>query len=109
MEKLRQPSVWLHLPVSCLAYCAPDKPPAQVCSIPTIRRSWVPSSTATNLQGLERQTLVRSLEDPGAPGSLSPLPLHHSALSSAYTSEASALSKNRHAQASNLGQARERE
>lgn len=61
MEKLRQHSVWLHLPITCLAHCAPDKSPARVCYIPMIKKPRV-HSTGANLQDLERQTLVRSPE-----------------------------------------------
>lgn len=61
MEKLRQHSVWLHLPITCLAHSAPDKSPARVCYIPVIKKPRV-HSTGANLQDLERQTLVRSPE-----------------------------------------------
>lgn len=58
MEKLRQPRVWLHLPIiTCLAHSAPEKLPTQVRPIPTIKKSWVHSSIGTNLQGLETQAL----------------------------------------------------
>lgn len=61
MEKLRQHSVWLHLPITCLAHSAPDKSPVRVCYILMIKKPRV-HSTGANLQDLERQTLVRSPE-----------------------------------------------
>lgn len=38
--------------ITCLAHSAPDKSPAQVCSVPIMKTSWVHNSTDTNLQGL---------------------------------------------------------